>query len=190
MAEKCVVVYDLEYTAWEGSLERNWSGPDEEAEIIQIGAILMKFNANTWAIDQEFVTYVKPLIRPKLSSYITKLTGITQKSIDQEGISFRSALALFFEFSIGCTVLCANGDDSLVLEKNCVINSLVSPFNQNMFLDVRPFVAEQLGMEHRDSRAQSHRLREIGNITMSRQHDALNDARSVAEFLICMGWRI
>ena len=106
VTEKCVVVYDLEYTAWEGSLERNWSGPDEEPEIIQIGAILMKFDGNTWAIDQEFVTYVKPLIRPRLSNYITKLTGITQESIDQEGISFGSALALFFEFSTGCTVLC------------------------------------------------------------------------------------
>ena len=38
MTEKCAVVYDLEYTAWEGSLERNWGGPNEDPEIIQIGA--------------------------------------------------------------------------------------------------------------------------------------------------------
>ena len=59
-----------------------------------------------------------------------------------------------------------------------------------MFLDVRPFIAEQLDVEDRDVGTHSHRLREIGNITMSRQHDALNDARSIAEFLMCMGWRI
>ena len=53
MTEKFVVVYDLEYTAWEGSLERNWRGLDEEPEIIQIGVILMKFDGNTWVIDQE-----------------------------------------------------------------------------------------------------------------------------------------
>ena len=34
-----MVVMDLEYTAWEGSLERGWSKPGEAREIIQIGDV-------------------------------------------------------------------------------------------------------------------------------------------------------
>ncbi len=48
MTDKCVVVYDLEYTAWEGSLERNWSGPNEDPEIVQIGAVKIRQYDNKW----------------------------------------------------------------------------------------------------------------------------------------------
>lgn len=32
-----IVVFDLEWTAWEGSKARGWDGPGEEMEIVQIG---------------------------------------------------------------------------------------------------------------------------------------------------------
>jgi hypothetical protein len=32
-----VAFFDLEYTAWEGSKARNWAGPGEHREIIEIG---------------------------------------------------------------------------------------------------------------------------------------------------------
>ena len=34
-----IVVCDLEYTAWAGSLQRGWSDPGEHREIVQIAAI-------------------------------------------------------------------------------------------------------------------------------------------------------
>ncbi len=37
-----VVILDTEYTGWEGSFERNWSGLDEHREIVQIDAIKLK----------------------------------------------------------------------------------------------------------------------------------------------------
>ena len=36
-----VVVFDTEFTAWQGSMERGWSGPGEHKEIVQIGAVLL-----------------------------------------------------------------------------------------------------------------------------------------------------
>ena len=36
-----IIIFDTEFTAWEGSLARNWNGPGEYREIIQIGAILV-----------------------------------------------------------------------------------------------------------------------------------------------------
>ena len=32
-----LIVMDLEWTAWEGSSQRHWTGPGEEMEIVQIG---------------------------------------------------------------------------------------------------------------------------------------------------------
>ena len=33
------IIFDTEYTAWEGSQERNWSGDNEYMELVQIGAL-------------------------------------------------------------------------------------------------------------------------------------------------------
>ncbi len=33
------VVFDLEFTAWERSVARNWSRPGEKKEVVQIGAV-------------------------------------------------------------------------------------------------------------------------------------------------------
>jgi hypothetical protein len=39
MSHKEAVIYDLEYTTWQGAHERKWSGENEHREIIRIGAI-------------------------------------------------------------------------------------------------------------------------------------------------------
>ena len=36
---KEIVIYDTEYTTWEGAQKRNWSGPGEYREVVNIGAI-------------------------------------------------------------------------------------------------------------------------------------------------------
>jgi inhibitor of KinA sporulation pathway (predicted exonuclease) len=38
-----------------------------------------------------FHTYVKPTVNPKLTDFCTKLTGITQRQVD-EGVSLETAL--------------------------------------------------------------------------------------------------
>ena len=34
-----LIIYDTEYTSWQGSQERDWSGAREYQELVQIGAI-------------------------------------------------------------------------------------------------------------------------------------------------------
>jgi len=34
-----IIIFDTEYTAWEGAKERNWSGSGEHREIVQIAAV-------------------------------------------------------------------------------------------------------------------------------------------------------
>lgn len=37
-----IIIFDTEFTAWEGSQDRNWSRPNEFQEIVQIGALLVE----------------------------------------------------------------------------------------------------------------------------------------------------
>ena len=69
-----IVIFDLEWTAWEGSKERNWTGLGEKREIVQIGAIKLSYDDGLTEIGM-FDCYVKPQFSPILSDYFTNLTG-------------------------------------------------------------------------------------------------------------------
>lgn len=43
------IIFDTEYTSWEGSQERNWNGENEFRELVQISAIRVKKKGNTIA---------------------------------------------------------------------------------------------------------------------------------------------
>ena len=80
-----IIVMDLEWTAWEGSWQRHWSGPGEEMEIVQIGAVKLADTSGLEELDA-FEILVRPRINPKLDGYFTDLTGITQDRLDREGV--------------------------------------------------------------------------------------------------------
>ncbi len=183
------VIFDLEYTAWEGSLERNWQGLNEDPEVIQIGAVQIHVVESSWIMHQDFIQFVKPHRRPKLSSYIKSLTGITQKTIDEHGVSFTYALQSFFDFVPPNASLCANGDDWVILEQNCQINNTENPFKKEQFVNVRPFIADRLSVDKTSDEAHSYRLSNIGNEPNTTSHDALSDACAIAQALINFGWR-
>ena len=63
-----IVVFDLEFTSWKGSLQRNWSKNGEHREIVQIGAVMIDLESNFKIINQ-FNCLVKPTINPYLSDY-------------------------------------------------------------------------------------------------------------------------
>ena len=96
------IIFDTEQTAWEGSNLRNWSGENEHREIIQIGAIKVKKINNKYEVIEKIndtgYIYVKPRINKVLSEYITNLTGITNKNIEDEGVEFEDALNKFSDF--------------------------------------------------------------------------------------------
>ena len=49
--EKIIVVFDLEWTAWPGSFERDWSGPGELREVIQFGTVKAEVASSLTEID-------------------------------------------------------------------------------------------------------------------------------------------
>jgi len=69
------IVIDFEATCTESESD------DYLNEIIEFPAVL--YNSKTKQVVSRFHSYCKPLINPLLSEYCTKLTGITQKQVDE-----------------------------------------------------------------------------------------------------------
>lgn len=164
------IVYDLEYTAWEGSRERAWSGPGEHREIVQIGAV---------RVDAQFREQgsldllVAPRINPRLSDYFTRLTGITQERL-KDGLSTADALARLDAFATGLDLL-ANGSDAEIIAENCRLAGCDAPFLPRC-RDVHPQLAAASGKPG----IMSSELAGVFGLARGRGHDALDDARAVA----------
>ena len=112
-----VVVFDLEITAWKGSLARNWSGPGEFMEVVQIGAVKLDA-AMPMAELASFEVLVTPEKNPVLSDYFIELTGITNADLSRHGVPFQDALTRFADFVGDAGLVLSNGTDWSDLVQN------------------------------------------------------------------------
>lgn len=173
-----IVVFDTEFTAWEGSEERNWNAAGEYREIVQIGAI--KIETESMEELENMLVYVKPVKNPKLSEYFTKLTGIVQETVDRNGIGYIEALEKFTLWSGGLKLLSWGGDKD-VFEENAKLLGIEFPLRTAQFADIREFFrAQGVPVENYMS---STIPRAFGEEPLFQPHNALNDARSIAQAL-------
>ena len=93
-----IVILDAEWTAWEGSMQRDWSGEGEYREIVQISAVKI-YDLETLHNSKLFSVFTKPTINPKLSEYFINLTGINQQQLELIGINFIEGAKLFSDFA-------------------------------------------------------------------------------------------
>ncbi|MBU3005874.1 3'-5' exonuclease [Paraglaciecola arctica] len=120
-----IIIFDTEFTAWEGSAQRNWSLDWEHREIIQIAAVKVALDSNCVQVISSFNTLVKPVVNPKLSDYIVQLTGIEQQVLDDMGIDFQDALSQLHAFCSQGTLPCYSwGNDKRVLLDNCLLSGV------------------------------------------------------------------
>ena len=132
-----ILLYDTEYTAWEGSQSRRWSEPWEHREIIQIAALRVCLE-DGMAVEASFARFVRPQCNPILSDYIRGLTGITQADVDDRGVPFAEAFADFSEFcEQGQYALFSWGDDPGVLRENCQLSGIPFPEFTRGLHDIR-----------------------------------------------------
>lgn len=116
-----IVVYDTEFTSWEGAMERGWSGEHEHRELVQLAA--QKIDLESETILDSFERFAKPTINPELSAYFTELTHITQEQVNNAGVSFAQLLEEFLVWSGDaqmCSYSARGGDysDAEVLNEN------------------------------------------------------------------------
>jgi len=113
-----IVIFDTEYTTWDGAQQRRWTGISEYKEIIQIGAVKASWPDGN--ISNTLTLTIKPKINPVLSDYCMGLTHLTQGDIDN-GLPFQAALNGFLSFVAGCPSL-SYGNDAAILAENIVLN--------------------------------------------------------------------
>ena len=131
---KQAIVFDLEFTAWEGSMRHHWLRPGEYREVVQIGAV--KVDAASLAVLDRFEILVRPRLNPVLSPYLEKLTGIGNDAVREKGRDFVEAYDAFLAFSAGA-VTSAFGRDDLVFEENLRLYGIARP--APAFRDSRPW---------------------------------------------------
>ncbi len=98
-----LTVFDLEFTAWEGSMAHHWLRPGEFKEVVQIGAV--RLDGKDLSVIGEFDILVRPRINSELSAYFEHLTGITSAEVAAKGVDFADAYARFADFAARWTDL-------------------------------------------------------------------------------------
>lgn len=176
-----VGIMDLEFTAWPGSMQRDWSGADEWREIVQIG-ILIADAGDGFAVRDEFEVMVKPRNKPILSEYFVALTGITQDRLDAEGKSMAHVLPGLAQFGVAAELVLFNGRDGEILRENCAMHGLDSPLPEERMFNFRPLLARTLGRRPEEL-ASSDLPALAGAPIEGRAHTALHDCRSIAAAL-------
>ncbi|MEK9670966.1 MAG: 3'-5' exonuclease [Rhodospirillaceae bacterium] len=175
-----IIVMDLEWTAWDGSRARCWSGPGEEMELVQIGAVKLADTPSLNEIDA-FEILIRPRINPTLDQYFLDLTGITQKQVDREGMDLRVGLAMLCDFVGDVRDLYGFGDETLHIVVNCRLYGMVNPLAYCRGVDVRPEVIDLIGVDRVPNSSELPGL--MGFDPPGAIHQGLADSRCVAEAL-------
>lgn len=168
------VVYDLEFTAWDGSQGRKWMAPGEYKEVIQIGAV--KVGAD-FSPQETFDVLVQPRLNRVLSPFIQNLTGITNAAMAQAGIDFADAFTRFVDF-VGPLPIIAFGRDDLVYVDNIRLYGLKDLPPMPLWIDIRHWLMDN-GIDVRGMHACD--VGPAAGVPFEGQtHDGLCDALGVA----------
>ena len=165
------VLFDTEFTSWEGAKDRCWLGLGEHRELMQIGAVKVK-NLESGA---EYSAFVKPQFNLELSEFIMEFTEISQDDVD----GGRSLLEVLPEFStwVGGLPMYCYGTDGKVIAENCWMYGIDNPIAYTQVHDVRQLL-DAHGIDY--SKYTSGILpKAFGVEPELRAHDALNDVRNM-----------
>lgn len=183
---KTAIIFDCEFICLEGSQRRYWcAANDPDPVIAQIGAAKLGLG-NDFPILDTFMVYVVPIDRYgksySLDPFFTKLTGITNKNIANEGIALAQALAELEEFSEGAHFWSWGKDELNMVAISCYVAGIEPAIPAGRF-DNAVKLLLAAGMPIQDlERTPSNRLAEYYDVDHPplRGHDARDDALSVA----------
>jgi inhibitor of KinA sporulation pathway (predicted exonuclease) len=180
-----VVIFDTEFTAWRGSVARGWKGPGEHQEVVQIGAV--RIDTKELKERASLSVLIRPIRNPVLSAYFEELTHISNERVAREGVSFAEGVARFLQFAGQYPCFCYGRDD-LVISRNAALLGDPGLWRQPPATNLRIWL-ERVGVPL--SGVHSGELAaHVGAAAQGRVHDALADARSLAEatrYLVARG---
>jgi DNA polymerase III epsilon subunit-like protein len=176
-----IVLFDLEFTTWEGTWQRGWTGENEHREVVQIGAL--KIDWPSGKILTEMNQLVKPTVNPQLSDYFQQLTHITQAQVNAKGIAYADALQRFLDLCGSLPTGSYGNDNHVFVENSLLLNLRVDPLDGISFINIRPMI------EKADPacRVNSGRLWQHFNLPKpaeADEHDAIFDCYSIRAALL------
>jgi inhibitor of KinA sporulation pathway (predicted exonuclease) len=177
-----LVIYDLEFTAWPGAQERQWTGDNEFREIVQIGALRVD---PALQVDASFEALIRPRRNPVLSPYFEALTGITNEAVAADGQDFPSALNAFLKFCGGAYAL-SYGNDMVIIGENLVLQfppgeAPATPLPP--FVNVRPHLNRLIPATALLPAGELHQALEGAEAPHGQAHNALADCHGILEAL-------
>ena len=175
------IVMDMEWNQpWPGSPSAKKVLPVQiRGEIIQIGAVRV---TEEQEVADEFQIMVKPKYYRHLNRRVSKLTGIKESRLREEGVSFPEAIAQFKDWCGEDIVFLTWGfDDIGILRENLQLFELDTAFTEKWYNAQMIFNAQTDGSSAQKALKTAM---EIFGIEATRPaHDALGDAYHTA--LIC-----
>ena len=175
------IVLDMEWNQpWPGSPSAKKVLPVQiRGEIIQIGAVRV---TETQQVADEFQVMVKPKYYRRLNRRVSKLTGIKESQLREEGVSMQEAMARFRQWCGEDVIFLTWGfDDITILRENLRLYGIDDGWVQRWYNAQMIFNAQTDGSS---SQKALKTAMEIFEIEATRPaHDALGDAYHTA--LIC-----
>ena len=176
------VAYDLEYTTWPGAMARHWSGPGEHREVVQIGAA--RFEGRDLLQTGTLSVLVKPKKNPMLSEYFVKLTGITQTTVERNGLVFSEALDRLMVFAGKSLPIVSYGWDAEVLRENIGLHKMTTRLPKSRWHDVLPLFRGHVDTDKINSGRLFKQFSLPAPNLASGEHDGLWDALSLGSSLV------
>eukprot|EP01132_Coremiostelium_polycephalum_P008139 gene8139-10009_t len=180
------IIFDCEFLCREGSQRRFWCAADDPDPVIaQIGAVKLGLEGDFPLLDT-YRSHVQPVDRfgnrYALDPFFTKLTGITDETMEAEGVSLQDALAGVDRFSNGARFWSWGKDELNMVAISCYVAGIQPPIPAGRFDNaVKLLIAAGMPIEDL-AKTPSNRLADYYRVKHPplRGHDALDDALSVA----------
>ena len=175
------IVLDMEWNQpWPGSPSSRKVLPSAiRGEIIQIGAVRVTEDQQ---VADEFQVLIKPKYYRHLNRRVSKLTGIKEARLKDEGISFPDAMHQFREWCGEDIIFLTWGfDDIGILKENLRLFGMEENWTDHWYNAQMIFNAQTDGST--SQKALSKALEIFGIVPSRPAHDALGDAYHTA--LIC-----
>ena len=175
------IVMDMEWTQpWPGSPSSKKVLPVQiRGEIIQIGAVRITEDGE---VADEFQVMIRPKFYRHLNRRVSKLTGIKENRLRDEGIPFPEAMELFRSWCGEDIVFLTWGfDDIGILRENLQLFDMDTAFTDRWYNAQMIFNAQTDGSN--SQKALKTAMETLGIEATRPAHDALGDAYHTA--LIC-----
>ena len=151
----------------------------KQQEIIEWGMCIL--DSTTFQETHGIDLFVRPVFHPTLTQFCKDLTTIQQSQVDA-GMLFEDAVGIAKLFIDPHTDIFGSwGDfDRNILKKNCILNAIPYPFQDNPHINIKQFVAKIL---HRRPCSVGETLKNLGLKFQGIPHRALHDAVNVSFIL-------